>query len=52
METWGKEASDKRILGGKFAIFQMDGDIVFSNVNKTINISFTPSLVDRLPELE
>jgi len=52
METWGKEASDKRILGGKFAIFQMDGDIVFSNVNKTINISFTPSMVDRLPVLE
>jgi len=51
-ETWGKDASDKKTLRGNVAIFDMDGEIQFSNIGKTINISFTPGLIDRMPTLE
>lgn len=51
-ETWGKDASDKKTLRGNVAIFEMDGEINFSNIGKTISISFTPSLSDRIPTLE
>jgi len=51
-ETWGKDASDKKTLRGNVAIFEMDGEINFSNIGKTISVSFTPSMADRLPPLE
>ena len=51
-ETWGKDASDKKTLRGNIAIFEMDGEINFSNVGKTVSISFTPGLIDRMPTLE
>jgi hypothetical protein len=51
-ESWGKESSDKRIFKGKYAIFDVSGDISFGNIGKTINISFTPPLEDMLPVLE
>jgi hypothetical protein len=49
---WGKDASDYVVLSGDVSIFEMEGEIKFSNIDKTINIGFTPSLKDRLPELE
>jgi len=51
-ETWGKVASDKKVLKGNVSIFEMDGDITFSNIGKTVSISFTPSLEELLPVLE
>ncbi len=51
-ETWGKDASDKKTLRSNVAIFELDGEIGFSNISKTISISVTPSLADRMPVLE
>jgi len=51
-EGWGKEASDRRTFKGKYALFEISGDITFSNVGKTISLSLTPSVEDLLPILE
>lgn len=51
-EAWGKTASDKKILKGKYALFQMDGEISFDNVNQKVVIRFNPSLKERLPVLK
>ncbi len=49
----GKLASDRAVLtAGKYSLFNMEGDILFKNINKTISISFNPSLKDQLPRLE
>lgn len=51
-EEWGRLASDQVLLDGKFAIFKMDGDILFPNARKTVRISFNPPLKKRIPELK
>jgi GTPase SAR1 family protein len=49
---YGKEPSDERIMKGKFAIFEMDGDVWFDNLQKKIGISFMPPLEETLPVLK
>jgi GTPase SAR1 family protein len=49
---WGKEPSDKKILKGKFSIFDMDGEIMFDNAGKKASISFVPPLKEQLPVLQ
>jgi len=50
--NWGANSSDYAKLGGKYSIFTMEGQIVFSNTGKNIQISFLPNLHNRLPVLE
>jgi hypothetical protein len=47
--NWGNQPSDRIVLQGKFALFEMQGDITFSNIDKTVTISFKPKLT--LPKL-
>lgn len=42
-ELWGKSASDKKILTGRFALFSMDGEISFDNVGKKNHHSVLPT---------
>jgi hypothetical protein len=51
-EYWGRDASGKRLLRGDFAIFEMEGEVAFSNIGKTVVISFKPGLKDMLPKLK
>ena len=51
-ENWGKEASDKKVLKSKYSIFDMDGEISFDNIGKKVTISFSPELMDQIPELK
>ena len=48
----GRDAADKVVLTGPYSIFEMDGDITFPNVKKTVTIQFVPPLRERLPKLE
>jgi len=48
-EHWGKTASDKKILKARCALFEMDGEVSFDNINQKVSISFTPNLSDALP---
>jgi len=48
----GKDPSDKKVLKGKYSIFEMNGEINFGNIGKKINISFTPPLEEQIPKLE
>jgi hypothetical protein len=50
-ETWGKTATDKKVLRDKYSLFNMDGEITFSSGQKVI-ISFEPPLKSKLPKLE
>lgn len=50
--TWGKNPSDKKVLKGRFSLFEMEGDVKFENLGKQISISFKPELSERLPRLE
>lgn len=49
---WGVHPSDKKVLKGRFALFDMEGDIKFENVGKQITISFKPELAESLPRLK
>ncbi len=51
-ENWGKTASDKKILSGKYSAFDMDGEISFENLGKKVTIRFNPPLAGRLPVLK
>jgi len=51
-ETWGAHPRDKKILGGDFSIFQMEGEIRFVDAQKSVIIRFNPELKDQLPELK
>lgn len=51
-ENWGRTASDKKVLTGRYSLFDMDGEITFDNVGKTVTLQFSPGLKDRLPKLE
>jgi hypothetical protein len=51
-EYWGRVSSDKKPLKGKYSLFEMEGDVTFSNIGKTLNISFKPSLREQLPKLK
>jgi hypothetical protein len=48
----GKNPSDKVVLSGKYALFDMEKPISFDNIGKKLTIRFSPALVDRLPKLE
>ncbi len=48
----GKAAADKVVKKGKYALFELEQGVSFSNVGKQVTIRFEPSLVDRLPSLE
>jgi hypothetical protein len=49
-EDGGKNASDKKTLSGRYALFNMDGSITF-NIGVTVTIQFSPPLTDQLPEI-
>lgn len=51
-EHWGKEASDKKVLSDKYSIFDMEGEVSFDNIGKKVTFSFSPGLMDQLPELK
>ncbi len=51
-EDWGKKASDRKILKGRYALFNMDGEIFFDNLRQKITIRFSPPLSEMLPELK
>jgi hypothetical protein len=48
----GKNPADKRVFSDKYSLFDIDGEISFSNVNLNITLHFEPALKDRLPELK
>ena len=50
--VWGKNASDRRVFDSEFAIFQLNGEISFSNINKSISVRLSPDPRDLLPKLE
>jgi len=50
--AWGKSASDRRVLDGDYAIFKLNGEIRFSNINKSISVRLSPDPRDLLPKLE
>ena len=50
--NWGNNPSDKKVLKGKYSLFEMEGDIKFENLGKQISISFKPELAERLPRLK
>ncbi|MBD3401928.1 hypothetical protein GF420_03455 [candidate division GN15 bacterium] len=50
-EMWGKSASDKKIMTGRYSLFNLDGEISFDNIGKTVTIRFNPPLNSMLPEL-
>jgi hypothetical protein len=51
-ENWGQTASDKEILRGDYALFNMDGEVSFGNLGKKVSIRFMPPLKGKLPTLE
>jgi len=51
-ETWGERPRGKKILRGDFAVFQMEGDVLFDDIGKKVSIRFVPGLRERLPELK
>lgn len=51
-ENWGKEASDKKVLSDKYSIFDMDGEVSFDNIGKKVTFSFSPGLIEQIPELK
>lgn len=50
--TWGVKSSDKRVIQGKYALFALEGEITFQNIDKTVTIRFKRPLRDMLPELK
>ncbi|UCD62529.1 MAG: hypothetical protein JSW34_07100 [Candidatus Zixiibacteriota bacterium] len=50
--NWGKNPSDKKVLTGRYSLFEMEGEVKFENLGKQVTISFKPSLAERLPRLE
>ncbi|MEZ5360350.1 MAG: hypothetical protein R3F48_16155 [Candidatus Zixiibacteriota bacterium] len=51
-ENWGKEASDKKVLSDKYSIFNMEGEVSFDNIGKKVTFSFSPGLMEQVPELK
>jgi hypothetical protein len=51
-EYWGRDATAKRLFRGDYAIFDMEGEVEFSNIGKVVVISFKPSLKEMLPKLK
>ena len=51
-ENWGKTSSDKVLFKSEYSLFDMEGNITFSNLDKTIIISFNPGLKEQLPKLK
>jgi len=49
-ETYGENPRDLAKLDSRYSIFEMEGEITFSN-GKTVIIRFEPELKGRLPEL-
>ncbi len=50
---WGKVSSDRIALNkGQYTLFEMEGNLTFENIGKTITISFKPSLKEKLPKME
>jgi GTPase SAR1 family protein len=50
--TWGKKSSDKRVLQSEYALFDMEGELAFQNIGKTVTIRFEGGLGSRLPKLK
>ncbi|MFH2036428.1 MAG: GTPase domain-containing protein [Candidatus Zixiibacteriota bacterium] len=48
----GKAPSDTRVFQDKYSLFEIEGDITFTNIQKTIKISFSPGLKEGLPKLK
>lgn len=51
-ESWGKQATDRRVLKGDFAIFDFEGDITLPTLGKTVSITINPTPADLLPEMQ
>jgi hypothetical protein len=49
---WGKNASDKLVKSGKYALFELEKGLYFSNVKMQVTVRFNPPLAERLPVLE
>ncbi len=49
---WGNMPSDKIVLKDKYSLFEMEGNLTFTNIGKTITISFKGGLKDKLPKLK
>lgn len=49
---WGNNASDRKVIDDDLAIFKLNGEIRFGNINKSITIRLTPDPRDLLPKLE
>ena len=49
---WGNIPSDKIVLQVKYSLFEMEGNISFPNLGKTIGISFKGGLKEKLPKLK
>ncbi len=50
--AWGKTASDRKVFDSELSIFDLNGEIRFSNVNKSISIRMKPDPRELLPKLE
>jgi len=50
--SWGNQPSDKIVLKNKYALFEMEGNLTFPNIGKTVTISFKGGLKDNLPKLK
>jgi len=50
-ETWGRMPRAKRQLDSDFSLFDMNGEVTFPDIGKSVIIRFKPDLKGRLPEL-
>ncbi|UCC43988.1 MAG: GTPase domain-containing protein [Candidatus Zixiibacteriota bacterium] len=50
--NWGNAPSDKKVLIGKYSLFDLEKGVSFDNIGKQVSISLKPALADRLPKLE
>ena len=48
----GAKSSDKIVKTKDFAIFELDDDLHFQEINKHVTLTFLPSLKSQLPELK
>ncbi len=52
-EGYGRNPADKIVLDNDYALFELEGELNFKNIGRTVQISFGKrSLKDRLPELK
>ncbi len=50
--NWGNQPSDRVVFTDEYALFEMEGKVVFSNIGKTVTIGFKGGLKEKLPKLK